>query len=344
MLKHNKVNFLTAFSLVILLLILSLSISISYVSNGIAFAGNDEVYLGGQPIGLNILSDGLIIIDYKPIITASGAVCPAKDSGLMIGDMIISINSTNIKTPSDLQKATNTNDNNFNLTVIRENKKLNFVISSVFDPLAGAKKLGLIVKNDISGIGTITYVDNNGNYCSLGHKICDPKLNNSTLYQNGKLYSAKILGVYKGNKDEAGALKGTFDKNSKEIGITTRNCEYGVYGKINDKKFISNTTKVKLGSKNDVKPGKAYIYTTIEGSTPQKYEIEIIKNYSQNSPQIKSMVIRVTDKRLLDTCGGIVQGMSGSPIIQNDKLVGAVTHVFLNDASIGYGVYIDWLF
>ena len=99
-----------------------------------------------------------------------------------------------------------------------------------------------------------------------------------------------------------------------------------------------------MGSKSDVKPGKAYIYTTIEGSTPQKYQIEIVKNYNQDKPEIKSMVIRVTDKRLLEKAGGIVQGMSGSPIVQNDKLVGAVTHVFLKDSSIGYGVYIDWLF
>ena len=336
----NRLRILTLI-IIILLSVSSFCFSTSYK----ALAKEDEVHLGGLPIGLNITSDGLVVIDFKPIITTSGAVCPAKESGIEKGDLILSANKNAIRTANDLQNAiNNANSESIPLTVFREDKELELIVNLVFDPLAGMKKIGLIVKNDISGVGTITYIDNTGNYCSLGHKICDSNLDNQSFYQKGNIYNATILGVYKGNDNEAGALKGAFDKNSTSIGNTSKNCDFGVYGKITDDSFYKSRELVKLGSKSDVKPGKAYIYTTIEGSTPQKYQIEIVKNYNQDKPEIKSMVIRVTDKRLLEKAGGIVQGMSGSPIVQNDKLVGAVTHVFLKDSSIGYGVYIDWLF
>ena len=314
-----------------------------FIQNKTALANNEEVYLGGQPIGLNIFSTGLIVMDFKPIITKDGTCCPAKECGIQIGDMIIKAGNNDIKNPQDLEKSINNNFKKTQLSVFRDNTIIELEATPVFDPIAGSNKLGLIVKNDISGIGTLTYVDNNGNYCSLGHKICDPKLSNNHLYQNGNLFSATVIGVYKGTTNEAGALKGVFDKNTTPYGSITKNNEFGVYGKIKDTNIIKNTKRIKIGSKNEVKTGKAYIYTTIEGNIPSKYEIEIVKLYTQDKPEIKSMVIRVTDKRLIDASGGIVQGMSGSPIIQNDKLIGAVTHVFLNDSKIGYGVYIDWL-
>ena len=343
MLERKNIKFKSLLIILVLLFISTFSFAI-FNHHDVTFAQEKEVYLGGQPIGLNINSDGLIVIDFKPIITASGNLCPAKDCGLQAGDMIIKTNDKVVKTPVDLQNAISNADSTVKLLLKRADKEIELSASPVFDPLAGARKLGLIVKNDISGIGTLTYVDNNGNYCSLGHKICDPNLNNQALYQCGKIYNANVIGVYKGSKDEAGALKGTFDKNASEIGSTIRNCEFGVYGKIPNKNALKLDKKVKIGSKNDVKPGKAYIYTTIEGSQPKRYQIEIVKAYNQDKPDIKSMVIRVTDKQLLEASGGIVQGMSGSPIIQDDKLIGAVTHVFLNDSTIGYGVYIDWLF
>ena len=308
-----------------------------------ATAENEEVYLGGIPIGLTLRSDGLIVLDYKPIITEKGTCFPAKDSGIQVGDLLKRANNNSLNSISDLENAINCSTNDVKIVLIRENKEIELSITPVFDPLAGSKKIGIIVKNDISGIGTLTYVKNNGDFCSLGHKIADPNLNNYTCYQNGDLFNANILGVYKGNKQEAGALKGTFNKTDMPIGKVKRNNEYGVYGTISHKYLINSLKKVKIGTRNEVVPGKAYIYSTIEGNSPQKYEIDIIKATKQQKPDVKSMVIRITDKRLIDSTGGIVQGMSGSPIIQNDKLVGAVTHVLLDDATIGYGVYIDWL-
>ena len=308
--------------------------------NTFAQANDEEVYLGGYPVGITLHPEGLVVEDFKVIITENGNCYPAKESGIMIGDMIISANGITTKTPLDLEKAIGKEPSKVEICLIRSNGTLNLVCNSVYDPIAGSPKLGLIVKNEINGVGTITYFDKNNNFCALGHKITDSKAENFSLYQNGLLFDAKVIGVYKGQEGEAGALKGIFDKNSPEIGKISRNCNFGIYGSINSMKFKN---KIKLGSKDEINLGKAYIYSTISGSEPQKYEIEIVKTINQNKPDVKSMVIRVTDNRLIDATGGIVQGMSGSPIVQNDKLVGAVTHVFLNDAKLGYGVYIDWL-
>ena len=144
-----------------------------------------------------------------------------------------------------------------------------------------------------------------------------------------------------GTQGKAGELKGYFER-KEQIGAIDKNNDYGIFGYINDFNY-KKYPLIEVGSKEDVTSGKAYIYTSIKGSVPKRYEIEIIKNINQSSPNQKGLVIRVTDKELLGTTGGIVQGMSGSPIVQNSKLVGAVTHVFINDPTRGYGIYIDWM-
>ena len=337
--KIKSWQFLSAIILLALISIIGITLPLDPTT---AKADSSEVYLGGTPIGLHLKASGLITQDFKPIITEKGTLYPARDGGIIIGDFITQANGNATLTPQDLQAEIDKNPC-VTLTILRNNEKIELTLNAVYDPIANKNKLGLIVKNDISGIGTLTYVDNNGNYCSLGHKICDPPFDNCEKYQSGKVYPATILGIYKGKENEAGALKGAFDKSKQAVGNVSKNNAFGVYGKLEDKSFYNNWERVKIGSKNDVKPGKAYIYSTLDDNKVEKYQIEIIKTYDQKSPEIKGMVIRVTDKRLQEKCGGIVQGMSGSPIVQDGKLVGAVTHVFLNDAQIGYGVYIDWL-
>ena len=184
----------------------------------------------------------------------------------------------------------------------------------------------------------MTYMDGNKFY-ALGHAIKD--MNGEDIVANGgNIYNANIVGFVRGQKGKAGELNGSFSTLGNSFGNITANNIYGLYGDLNNK---SSGEKIILGSKNDVQPGTAYIYTTIDGIVPQKYEIQIIKANNQNSPSEKSMVLRITDKRLLETTGGIVQGMSGSPIIQNGKLIGAVTHVFVSDPTKGYGIYVDWM-
>lgn len=334
-----KISFVVLLSTVLFSLAFSAPIPLEKVAN----AEDEMVYLGGFPVGITLNSDGLIIEDYRTIINSEGSFCPAKDAGLLIGDMITHVNNTAVKTHIELQTAIGKEPSIIELSILRDNAKIDFKVSSIYDPLVNEAKLGLIVKNEISGVGTVTYVDKNDNFCSLGHKICDFNTNNYHLYQQGKLYSANILGVYKGENGEAGALKGTFNKQKSNIGNIVKNSPFGVYGHLENKEVLANAELVKRGSREFATPGKAYIFSTIEGKRPQKYDIEIIKCEKQNKEETKSMIIRVIDKELIDKTGGIVQGMSGSPIVQNGKLIGAVTHVFLNDATLGYGVYVDWL-
>lgn len=323
--------------------LISLLFTVAFPLEKIAKAEDETVYLGGFPVGITLNSNGLIIEDYKTIINSEGTFCPARDAGLLVGDLITHVNSNAVKTHVELQNAIGKEPSIVKISILRDNATFDFNVKSIYDPLVNEAKLGLIVKNEISGVGTATYVDKNADFCSLGHKICDINANNHHLYQQGRLYSANILGAYKGENGEAGALKGAFDKQSSHIGNVVKNSPFGVYGKLVNKDVLSNLTLVKKGNYQSVTPGKAYIFSTIEGKSPKKYEIEIVKCTKQNSPETKSMVIRVVDKELIEKTGGIVQGMSGSPIIQNEKLIGAVTHVFLNDATLGYGVYIDWL-
>ncbi len=202
--------------------------------------------------------------------------------------------------------------------------------------MTGRKKIGLWLRDGISGIGTLTYVDpSNMRYGALGHPIDE-----STEYIGGAIYGANIYGYIKGEKGKAGELSGSYDP-SDVIGSIDKNNKFGIFGKYRGD--IASKEMIPLGSKSTVKPGKAHIYTTIDGCCSKRYEIEIIKCNVQNKADSKGMVIRITDKELLERTNGILQGMSGSPIIQNGKLIGAVTHVFINDPTKGFGMYIDFM-
>ena len=201
------------------------------------------------------------------------------------------------------------------------------------------KKLGLLVKDSINGIGTVTYIDKSNNtFGSLGHPVANEK-GELIPINGGSLYSCSIYDVKRGLRGNPGELKGIFD-NSEILGVIKANTKCGIFGNIPSDFDVSNLIKVERGSVCDASMGKAYIYSTLNGSTGEKYEINIVKVDSANKDN-RNYVIKITDKRILDKSGGIVQGMSGSPIVQNGKLIGAVTHVFINDPTRGYGISID---
>ena len=308
-----------------------------------AEAAAESVYLGGIPVGIVVKSEGLTVVDYVEVITQKDAVCPARDAGIQRGDTLLAINGKPLKEVRDISDLVSSSPDKVNIDIARGGDRLVAEVTPAKDIVSGEYKLGILVKNDIAGVGTVTFVKEDGRVCTLGHCISDPGADNAYKYQNGYFYKCKILGSVKGKENEAGMLKGVFDRNSESIGIADLNNDFGVYGVSTGSQLTASRPRIFTGSRNEVQPGKAYIYTTIEGFTPKKYEIEIVKAEAQNSPSTKGMVIRVTDKELLGITGGIVQGMSGSPIVQNGKLVGAVTHVFLNDAAYGYGIYAEWL-
>ena len=306
-----------------------------------AVEGGESVYLGGMPIGLNLQSSSPVCKDFVVIVTKEGTRTPALDAGIKKGDMLTELNGHKLNSVSDIGEALKNVSGAVSFKALRDGKLVEGSILPALDAATGAMKIGVIVKDGISGVGTVTFVKENGDVCTLGHRISDGD-EASGYFSTGSFFECKILGVHKSSKGEPGALKGAFNPASTPIGKIDKNTDFGVYGNISDKNFYSGLRKILLDS-SGVMPGKATVFTTLSGTEPKEYDVEIVTVSGQRSPAIKSMVIRVTDPELKDVAGGIVQGMSGSPVVQNGKLVGAVTHVFVNDPILGYGIYAEWL-
>lgn len=299
-----------------------------------------KVFLGGMPIGVSIGSNGLIIANISSIITLNGSVSPATQAGLKVGDEILSINDNQISsTEQFINEINNSNGNYIKLSIKRNGTIEQINIKPHKDLLTGKYMLGISVRDGVSGIGTMTYIKDDNRYGALGHPISE--VGTSEDINKGTIYTCEIYGAIKGEKGKPGELKGYYNS-SNEIGSVDKNTNYGIFGNI-EKTIPSDMETIELGGIATAKPGKALIYTTVDNNGRQPYAIEIVKTEYQKYPDNKGMIIHVTDEKLLEKTGGIVQGMSGSPIVQDGKLVGAVSHVFINDPTRGYGMYIDWM-
>lgn len=303
---------------------------------------NEQVYLGGYPLGLTIDGDGVTVIGLNEFLNAQSELCcPAMNAGLQINDVIIELDNRKIFNSAKLVEIASASQGKpLEVKYIRQGQTHTATITPQADLAAGQYRLGLWTRDSSSGIGTLTYVRKNLKFGSLGHPITDPN-GEIVSCDNGGVFNCTINGVNKGKRGAAGELKGTFSF-EKRIGNLYLNNKYGAFGTFNS--LPSYCTKLMpVADINEVAVGKAQIYCTVRGNTPEYFDIEIVKANRQSSKNDKGMVIHVTDKRLLEITGGIVQGMSGSPIVQNGKLVGAVTHVFVNDPTRGYGIYAKWM-
>lgn len=299
-----------------------------------------EVYLGGRPLGIEIGADGLIVTGISKVETANGAEFPMKDSGVRSGDVLTKIAGKSVVKPEDISTIVNKlPSTDVILTFLRDGKPFEVRAKFVVDK-NGERRFGVNVRDKITGIGTLTYVTTNGKFGALGHHIADSETGIISALTSGSIFDAYIDGVKKSMPDKAGELIGSFSR-SDPVGRIKKNNEFGIFGEYT--KAENNFQKIKTANIDEIKPGKAYVYTTISGLKPEYYEIDIVKAERQSKPDVKSMVISITDKRLLNKTGGIVQGMSGSPIIQNGKLVGAVTHVYVGEPTMGFGVFIGWM-
>lgn len=307
----------------------------------------ESVYLGGMPLGLEFKTRGLIIIGKTDVVTDDGLVNPTKNSNIAIGDILLSVENTEINTAEQLSELIN-NDKykgkELKIALKRRGQNIDTVISSAKDTATGLYKTGLWIRQDTFGVGTLTFIRKDYRFAALGHPVIDSDTKDILLIRGGNVLNCSVAGCIKGERGKPGEIKGMIVKNSEPFGNIDKNGIYGVYGYLNG--IMENglyDELIEIMPRSTIKPGKAYILTTLNGSKPQKYEIQIVKTSYQAKPSDRSMVIKITDYRLLSTTGGIVQGMSGSPIIQNDKLCGAVTHVFVNDPTRGYGLYADWM-
>ena len=313
----------------------------------IKIISNDKVLVGGNAIGLVLKTDGVLVVGSSSVATLNGERDVLKENLLEIGDVLTQIENETIENVSSISSIINKKENAGRELIvkgIRKNKEFITKIKPCYDVKSGDYNLGVWVRDEASGVGTLTYVNENNRFGALGHPICDSETKSIINLKEGKVYKCSVLGVNKGMTGNPGELRGLFMQGKNEQGIIEKNNNYGIFGSLNNESEIfKSLTEMSIGSRVFVKPGKAQIKCCIDGEKVELFDVEIIKTNYQNYSNDKSMVIRVTDERLISKTGGIVQGMSGSPIIQNGKIVGAVTHVFVNDPTKGFGVYIDWM-
>ncbi|MFR5601521.1 MAG: SpoIVB peptidase [Lachnospiraceae bacterium] len=296
----------------------------------------------GEPIGIYLKSNGVMVIGTGQITNEEGMVVEPAFGILQSGDYIEAINGEPLNNKESLIEAVNENGSENAILSVRRNGELMDVKMNPVSTEEGDYKLGAWVRDDTQGIGTMTYVDMNGNFGALGHGISDSDTGAVVEIENGGLYETEIMGIEKGAAGKPGVLSGViYYGPGSHLGDITANTEEGIFGTVNEHfQEITSGEALEVGYRQDVKKGTAYIRSSISGE-PKDYEIEIQKVDYAPTHKNKGMVIKVVDEELLALTGGIVQGMSGSPIIQDGKLVGAVTHVFIQDSTKGYGIFME---
>lgn len=305
-----------------------------------------KVLVGGQSIGVKLYTEGILVVGFSDIETENGKKqSPAILAGVQLGDMIIEINNKKVKTIKDLADyVVNSQGNSINLKLKRKDKVFAVDIKPVINKNK-QYKLGIWVRDSTSGIGTLTFVDPKlKKFAALGHPINDVDTGELMIIREGNIYKSQVIDIDKGTRGKPGELKGAFSEEN-VLGDLKKNTICGIFGNvknINDYGF-KNKTLYPIAYQNEIKEGEAKILVEVDDQV-KEYGIVIEKVNKQSSPNAKSMVIRITDKNLIDKTGGIVQGMSGSPIIQDGKLIGAVTHVFINRPDMGYAIFAEWMY
>ena len=296
-----------------------------------------EVIPGGSVIGLQIETDGILVLGTGEVVLKDGSEAEPAKGILKSGDYIIGINGNYNITRSMLMNAIG--EEELLLMIKRDGRRMNVKIQPVQDA-SGEYRIGTWIRTDAQGIGTITYMTTNGKFGALGHGITDVDTGLLMQISKGKLYDAEVLSVVKGKSGTPGELIGIIRQSGiGQIGEITNNCSRGIYGQVK-LGVVDEEETIPIGLKQDVQLGKASILCQVD-STVREYEIEIERIELGRTKDNKGLVIQITDKELLAKTGGIVQGMSGSPIIQNGKLIGAVTHVLISDPTRGYGIFIE---
>ncbi len=284
----------------------------------------------GQTVGLELDAKGVTIADFDRELGRT-----AQAAGLKVGDTIIKVNGQPVMSAQELRQQVERAEGALVITVLRGDKEKTVTITA--ETLSGGKRLGIYVREGITGIGTVTYYDpNKGSFGALGHGVKGTR-GELLPMEDGKALEAEVIEIKKGKSGEPGQLKGAFQKEN-VLGVLDKNTDCGVFGKSS---AGWAGIPLPIGEAEDVQVGEAVILSDLAGGAVQEYDVEITKVYGGRSGQGRNILLRVTDPELLEKTGGIVQGMSGSPIIQDGKLVGAVTHVLVNDPTTGYGIFIE---
>lgn len=293
----------------------------------------------GTPFGIKLFTNGVVIVGVADIKTAEGTVNPAAIAGLKVGDVVTCVDGKKVNTNAELiETVSKSQGKNLTFTVQRDNNCFNVTVKPVKSEIDSGYKAGIWVRDSTAGIGTLTFYNPVTKcFAGLGHGVCDTDTNELMPLLNGDIVPVTISGITKGEKGNPGELRGYFTTDT-AMGTLDANVSAGVYGRL---RTVPKGEAMEVAMKQEITTGPVQILSTIDGGKPQYFNAVIEKIDYRENLHSKNMVLHVTDERLLNTTGGIVQGMSGSPIIQNGKIAGAVTHVFVNDPTRGYGIFAE---
>ena len=295
----------------------------------------------GRTVGIKLFSDGVLVVGISDIQTKETTQSPAKAMGLKVGDVITHVNDREVDTIEEMQDAIQTlAGKQMTLKVLRQDKQLQLCGAAVCSE-QGTYQLGTWIRDSMAGIGTMTFYDPKSDvFGALGHGVNDVDTAQLMTMQSGSIMHSSVTDVKKGQNGAPGELHGSFDL-KRDMGQLYANTRAGIFGTMENEKFFGNAKPVEIARRSQIKTGAATILSNVTGEEVREYQVEIMHLYPSMEGELRNMMIKVTDPELLEQTGGIVQGMSGSPIIQDGKLVGAVTHVLVNDPTRGYGIFIE---
>lgn len=306
-----------------------------------------HVIPGGQSIGVKLNTDGVLVVGVAEIVDENGIRHNLADKGgIKIGDSLIKINGQKVEDAEHVIKLIEkSRGKNMKLTLKRNGREYTTFLTPVKSQKDKKYRLGLWVRDKTAGVGTITfYHPITRKFGALGHAITDIDTGALLSVREGEIIKSRVVSILQGKRGRPGEIRGVFYEINNPLGKLEKNTRFGVYGELYHNLENSDFNQpIPIAYQHEIQEGPAYILTTVDDNRVEKYSIEILRINNQGKADGKSMVIRITDKRLLESTGGIVQGMSGSPILQNGKVVGAVTHVLINDPAKGYGIFIEWM-
>jgi len=303
---------------------------------------------GGHSIGVVLESAGIMAVEHTPVQTQQGDRFPARESGIRPGDMLLAANGVTLENKDHLLEVieqAGKRDEPLVVKLQRDEEILTVTILPLVDRNQGGYRIGLWVKDGTAGVGTLTaYRPDSQHYIALGHQIVEPRVRKPIPVGRGYIVAANISGIAEAEEGMPGEKIGVFSSPEDAVGSVDANTRLGIVGQLWEHLSTEHFAEpVPVAFRQEVQPGPATMITVVQGDETDRFDVEIVQTRDQDSPQEKGMVVRITDEKLLQKTGGIVQGMSGSPLLQDGKLVGAVTHVLMSDPARGYGIYAEWL-
>ncbi len=327
MFKNNRVIIAIATFLILILSVVAATLISKNRESVTCALMQNEYYLGGEAVGIKLLATGVLVMGID-----------RDDTSLQVGDIILEVNGCKIETDAELEKYVALGEM-LNLTVSRDEKIINIKIAPKYNETSQNYRLGIWVKDSSAGVGTVTFYDaQTQKFAALGHAITETANQYVLPITTGGITRTDIHSIKKGMPKAPGELKGTITNET--IGQICSNTQNGIFGYIKDKSYFENNQKIEIGKKEDIETKEAKIYLTLDDNVKKEYTIQIEKVFLTSTGN-KNIAIKITDEELLEKTGGIVQGMSGAPIVQNGKLIGAITHVLLDDPKRGYGAFIE---